>query len=64
MTLPPDSLLSNREVAAALGIHPNTLKRLADQGRIAYYRITERGDRRYDPDDVARFMASRRVVRP
>lgn len=54
-----EALLKPREVAAWLGVHVNTVKRLSSQGEIAYIRIGKRGDRRYRPDDVRAFMSER-----
>jgi excisionase family DNA binding protein len=52
-----DKMLTPREVAALLHIHPNTLKRWSDKGRIVAYRINPRGDRRYRLQDVDHFLA-------
>ena len=46
-----------REVASRLHVHPSTLRRWSNVGRIKAYRITPRGDRRYRRADVARFLA-------
>jgi len=46
-----------REVARLLHIHPNTLRRWSDKGRIRAYRISPRGDRRFRREDIARFLA-------
>jgi len=50
-------MLTVREVARLLHIHPNTLRRWSDRGRIRAYRITNRGDRRFKRGDIARFLA-------
>jgi excisionase family DNA binding protein len=42
-----DDMLTVREVAQLFHIHPNTLRRWSNNGRIRAYRITPRGDRRY-----------------
>ncbi len=52
-----DKMLTPREVAELLHIHPNTLKRWSDQGRIVAYRINSRGDRRYRLRDIQSFLA-------
>ena len=52
-----DNMLTVREVAQLLHIHPNTLKRWSDKGRIRVFRINPRGDRRYRRADIARFLA-------
>jgi len=58
-----DNMLTPREVAHLLHIHPNTLKRWSDNGRIMVYRINPRGDRRYRRGDIARFLAEFNPVR-
>ncbi len=50
------NMLTVREVARLLYIHPNTLKRWSDKGIIRTYRITPRGDRRFRQEDVAAFL--------
>ena len=50
-------LLTIREVARLLHVHPNTLRRWSNLGKIKAYRINERGDRRFKRDEVARFLA-------
>jgi len=52
-----DKMLTPKEVAELLHVHPNTLKRWTDEGRIAAYRINQRGDRRYRLQDIERFLA-------
>jgi len=52
-----NSMLTVREVARLLHVHPNTLRRWSDAGRIRVYRITPRGDRRFRRQDVAHFLA-------
>lgn len=52
-----DSMLTLREVAKLLHIHPNTLRRWSNNGGIKAYRITTRGDRRYKREEIARFLA-------
>jgi excisionase family DNA binding protein len=52
-----DDMLTVREVARLLHVHPNTLRRWCNNGRITAYRITARGDRRFKREDVTRFLA-------
>jgi excisionase family DNA binding protein len=52
-----DSMLTTKEVAQLLHIHPNTLRRWGEKGRIVVYRINTRGDRRYRRKDIVRFLA-------
>jgi excisionase family DNA binding protein len=49
-------MLTIREVARLLHVHPNTLRRWSNNGRIRAYRITERGDRRYKREEIVRFL--------
>jgi len=51
-----EKMLTVREAAQLLHIHPNTLRRWSDKGRIKAYRITARGDRRYKRSDLIRFL--------
>ncbi|MBP1704464.1 MAG: hypothetical protein H6Q36_203 [Chloroflexi bacterium] len=46
------------KAARLLGVHPNTIRAWSDQGRLPYYRINERGDRRYRLGDLQRFLAA------
>ncbi len=49
-------MLTVREVARIFHVHPNTLRRWSNRGRIRAYRITERGDRRYKREEIVRFL--------
>ena len=51
-----DNLMTIREVARLLHVHPNTLRRWSDDGKLKAYRITSRGDRRYRQQDVANLL--------
>lgn len=51
------SMLTVREVARLLHIHPNTLRRWSNQGLIKAYRITPRGDRRFQRQEILDFLA-------
>ena len=50
-------MLTIREVARLLHVHPNTLRRWSNNGTIRAYRITSRGDRRFKREEIARFLA-------
>ncbi len=52
----PELILTVKEVARLLGVHPNSVRRWADQGRIDFSRVGARGDRRFRPEDIARFL--------
>jgi excisionase family DNA binding protein len=51
-----DDMLTVREVSQLLHVHPNTLRRWTDNGRIRAYRIPPRGDRRFEPEEITRFL--------
>ena len=50
-------MMTVREVARLLHVHPNTLRRWSNDGRLRAYRITARGDRRFKREEIARFLA-------
>ena len=52
-----EPMLTVGEVARLLHIHINTVRRWSDQGIIKSYRITRRGDRRFQREDIAFFIA-------
>jgi len=49
-------MLKPKEVAAWLGVHVNTVKRMGERGELPFYRIGRRGDRRYRPEDVEEYL--------
>ena len=55
---PADATLSVTKAARLLGVHPNTIRAWSDAGRLRYYRINPRGDRRYRVGDLQRFLAA------
>jgi excisionase family DNA binding protein len=55
---PTDATLSVTKAARILGVHPNTIRAWSDQGRLRYYRINPRGDRRYRVGDLQGFLAA------
>jgi diguanylate cyclase (GGDEF)-like protein len=55
---PIDATLSVTRAAHVLGVHPNTVRSWSDGGRLRYYRINPRGDRRYRMGDLQRFLAT------
>jgi diguanylate cyclase (GGDEF)-like protein/excisionase family DNA binding protein len=61
---PADATLSVASAARVLGVHPNTIRAWSDHGRLRYYRINDRGDRRYRLSDLQRFLASMEVPAP
>ena len=54
---PTDATLTVTRAAHVLGVHPNTIRAWSDAGRLRYYRINPRGDRRYRLTDLNRFLA-------
>jgi excisionase family DNA binding protein len=50
-------MLTVREVSRLFHIHPNTLRRWSNKGRINAYRINPRGDRRFKREEIAQFLA-------
>src|SRR5205809_4559743 len=55
---PIDATLSVTKAARLLGVHPNTIRAWSDAGRLRYYRINPRGDRRYRLGDLQRFLSA------
>ncbi|HEY6570269.1 MAG TPA: GAF domain-containing protein [Candidatus Limnocylindrales bacterium] len=55
---PGDATLSVTKAAHVLGVHPNTIRAWSEAGRLRYYRINERGDRRYRLVDLQRFLTA------
>jgi len=50
-------MMTVAEVARLLHVHRSTLRRWTDRGLIRSYRISARGDRRFNREDIARFLA-------
>jgi len=61
---PTDATLSVTKAARLLGVHPNTIRAWSDAGRLRYYRINTRGDRRYRLGDLQRFLAAAETGAP
>ena len=55
---PLDATLTVTRAAEVLGVHANTVRAWSDAGRLRYYRINPRGDRRYRMSDLQRFLAA------
>ncbi|MFQ5874555.1 MAG: helix-turn-helix domain-containing protein [Dehalococcoidia bacterium] len=53
-----EQMLTLNEVARLLKVHPNSVRRWANQGLIRAYRLGIRGDRRFRLDDVSTFLES------
>ena len=61
---PIDATLSVTKAARLLGVHPNTVRAWSDAGRLRYYRINPRGDRRYRLGDLQRFLTAAAAGHP
>jgi diguanylate cyclase (GGDEF)-like protein/excisionase family DNA binding protein len=61
---PADATLTVTRAAQVLGVHPNTVRAWSDAGRLRYYRINPRGDRRYRLTDLQRFLAGSLATNP
>ena len=62
MILKNDRMLTARQLAGLLNVHINTVRRWNNQGFIQAYRIGARGDRRFDMDEVTRFLVEKRKL--
>ncbi len=59
-----ENMLTVREVASILHVHPNTLRRWADKGILDSTRITTRGDRRFTSQDIEQFLNKMKAQNP
>ena len=55
------AMMTVREVAQLLSVSVNTLRRWSDRGIVRAYRICPRGDRRFQREAIARFLAELRA---
>src|SRR3954462_15133963 len=55
---PGDATLTVKKAASVLGVHPNTVRAWREAGRLRYYRINDRGDRRFRLGDLHRFLSA------
>lgn len=51
-----DKLLKIREAADLLGVNPETLRRWDNDGKLVAIKVSTRGDRRYKPEDIEKFI--------
>ena len=49
-------MLNTSKAANAIAVHPNTLRRWSDEGKIKTYRIGSRRDRRFREQDIKAFL--------
>ena len=50
-------LLTTGEAAELLHVHPNTLRKWSDNGLLKAYRLGDRRDRRFDLEEITRFLS-------
>lgn len=53
---PIETSVSVTKAAKLLGVHPNTIRTWSDAGRLRFFRINSRGDRRFRLGDLHRFL--------
>lgn len=53
-------LLKIREAAEILGVNPETLRRWDKEGKLPAIIVSKRGDRRYKPEDIEKFIEKNR----
>lgn len=56
------TLMTSSDVARALHLHVNTVRRWSDQGILKAYRIGPRGDRRFPREAIAHFLADGQIT--
>src|SRR3954447_1094844 len=61
---PGDATLTVKKAAGVLGVHPNTVRAWSEAGRLRFYRINDRGDRRYRLGDLQRSLAAAEAPPP
>ncbi|HEY98598.1 MAG TPA: helix-turn-helix domain-containing protein [Dehalococcoidia bacterium] len=55
------TLLSTGEVAAIFEVHPNTVRRWSEEGKLTAEKIGPRGDRMFRREDVAAYYLDRAI---
>jgi excisionase family DNA binding protein len=55
------TLLSTGEVAAIFQVHPNTIRRWNEEGKLVAEKTGSRGDRRFRRKDVAVYYLNRAI---
>lgn len=54
-------LLTLSEASSLLRVHPNTLRKWDRKGILKAVRFGERGDRRYNKEDILKLMSQRKI---
>lgn len=49
-------LMTTRQVAHLLHVHPNTVRKWVAEGLLSAYRLGPRGDRRFSRHEIDRFL--------
>lgn len=57
------SMLTTRDVARIFGVHPSTIRRWCEQGKIKTYRAGPRGARVFKREDIAVAYLDRSIRR-
>jgi excisionase family DNA binding protein len=52
-------LLTIKQAAEVLNVHTETLRRWDKSGKLKAIRVNERGDRRYDPEDIKTILKNK-----
>ena len=55
------TLLSTGEVAAIFEVHPNTIRRWSEEGKLVAEKIGPRGDRKFRREEVAVYYLDRAI---
>ena len=55
------TLLSTSEVASIFEVHPNTIRRWSEEGKLKAERVGSRGDRKFKREDIAVFYLERAI---
>ena len=55
------TLLTTSEVARIFNVHPSTIRRWSEQGKLKSYRTGPRGERRFRREDVAVLYLDRAI---
>ena len=57
------TLLSTSEIAKIFEVHPNTIRRWSEEGKLKAERVGSRGDRKFSREQVAVFYLDRAIQR-
>ena len=57
-----EGMLTTQEVAELLHVHPNTVRKWSNNGLLRAYRVGSRRDRRFEPEEIDRFLTASRQI--